>query len=877
MVRESPIADLVPLWRTLREDGVTVLVTPSLDYVGALELGTLDVRFCSSEESTAVGEGLRSLVSSLDDETTLQFVYRVETTIKGVIHEYEAICCEATPETLRAYIAGRARWLRDACVRNVRLFLFFSERPLKLGYRGQIGLQIPFARGADRLVEGQHGSAVRRLGELRDRLASRFRQVGLPSRELDTLELRQVLFAMLNPGRTKVGAKAPDCLPLEQLWAPSTVRQLGPHVQELTEADMLCFESIEDARGHFRHGPILRRAVTLKVLPEGGTPYFAALPLLELGARGPDGASVPFPYTFSVTINVKHQGKARWLLDREHALAGVIAQALPFLRTESVEQEEADGAKRASVRGLFAELHSLSSKIASVSVTLLLEADTTEKLEARTEAARGAFARCGNSEMLLEDVTQVPAFLSALPGAGPYQLRRKGCTTRNAADFAPVFASWTGTERPASVFVTPSGDLFKLDLADKSLATAHHGLVIADTGSGKSFALATLFLDGLAAGHEAILVDNGASWEPLTSLLGGVHLPIDVRTSISPFLSYGEMLDSDGKVSNEEVQDAVAFLQVCVTEAGSPGFDRLSFDAVARAVRFCYEKRFRESPEARPLLGDFRAALQAYPWEHPDDRAIALQVHRRLGPFTEGLYADFVNRPSSLRFDAKLLTFDLQRVSQDPILKQLAVACIMRAITNRAMNRHAHTIVAVDEGHEHLGQDDVGERFLASCYRKMRKHDVSMWMVSQTIRDFVSAKAGPAIVRNSAIKILLRHGSGHEEVAASLGLSPPALDAFRRLEMRPGWYSDFLLLYGSRIATVRLTPHALAYWICTTDPSDKAAIAEMHSRHPRWSRQKVLEELSRRFPHGVLGQAHAHCNSPPEGVCRDNRDRADSH
>jgi len=33
------------------------------------------------------------------------------------------------------------------------------------------------------------------------------------------------------------------------------------------------------------------------------------------------------------------------------------------------------------------------------------------------------------------------------------------------------------------------------------------------------------------------------------------------------------------------------------------------------------------------------------------------------------------------------------------------------------------------------------------CYRKMRKFDTSMWMISQTLRDFVSAKAGPAIVR----------------------------------------------------------------------------------------------------------------------------------
>ena len=852
MVRETPLADLIPLWRTLREDGVTILLTPFLDYVGALELGTLDVRFCGAEEGAAVGDGLRSLIGALDDETTLQFVCRVDTDVGAVVREYEAVCRDATPVALQAYVASRANWVRSQRVRRVRVYMFFSGRPIRHGFRGQIGLQLPFSRAASRLISTQHASAVRRLGQLRDRLSSRLRQIGLPSRELDAHELRQVLFDLLNPGRARRGDAAPACAPLGQLWDRSTLRALGRHVQELTEAELLCFEDVVDGRGYFQHGALFRRAVTLKALPESGTSHFAALPLLELATRGTDGTSIPFPYTASVTIHVKHQGKARWVLDREHALAGVISQALPFLRSESVEQEEADEAKRASVRGLFAELHALSSKIASVSVTLLLEAENREDLDDRTEAARGAFARCGNSELLLEDVTQVPAFLSTLPGAGPYQLRRKGCTTRNAADFVPVFAAWTGTERAASVLLTPGGDVFKLDLTDKSLATAHHGLVVADTGSGKSFTLATLLIDSLAAGHEAILVDNGASWEPLTSLLGGVHLPIDPRTSISPFLPYPEMLDPDGSFSGEELQDVVAFLQICICEPGSAGFDRISFDIVARAVRWCYEKRFRDAPEARPLLGDFRAALREFRFEHPDDRAIADRVYRRLGPFTEGLYAEFVNRPSSLRFDARLLTFDLQRVSQDPVLKQLAVACLMRAVTNRATHRRAHTIVAVDEGHEHLGQDDVGERFLASCYRKMRKHDVSMWMVSQTLRDFVSAKAGPAIVRNSAIKILFRHGSGHDEVASCLGLPPAALDAFRRLEMRPGWYSDFLLLYGSRIATVRLAPHPLAYWICTTDPADKAVIARMQLRHPELDRRQVLEDLAVRLPHGAL-------------------------
>src|SRR3954469_20177808 len=39
---ELPLAEVVPIWRTVREGGVTALITPALDYVSGLELGTKD-------------------------------------------------------------------------------------------------------------------------------------------------------------------------------------------------------------------------------------------------------------------------------------------------------------------------------------------------------------------------------------------------------------------------------------------------------------------------------------------------------------------------------------------------------------------------------------------------------------------------------------------------------------------------------------------------------------------------------------------------------------------------------------------------------------------------------------------------------------------
>jgi hypothetical protein len=716
--------------------------------------------------------------------------------------------------------------------------------------RGQLGLKLAFAPTAQ-LSREQHARSVLLLGQLRDRLANGLEQrAGIRARELSPEDIWRLHYELLNPTRARAGRTTRTVTVRDDLWAPSTIRAQGDHLREYSEAEQLCFENIEDRRGHFRHGDLLRRVVTLKVLPEGGTPYFASQPLLSLAVPGPAGEAVPFAYTLAVAVQIQKQGVARWKLSTQHGLVDALRRSIPFLQSSNIAQEAADGAKQSSISRLFTEeLTQMSSKLVNLSVSLLLEAGTMPELEAQTEAARNAFSAAGNSEMLSEDVTQLPAFLSMLPGSGPYQLRKKACTSRNAADFLPLYASWRGCARPMSLLSTPRGDAFRLDLFDKRLATAHHGLVVADTGSGKSLSLGLLMLDALVAGLDAILIDNGNSWKPLTELMGGVHIPVDLATSISPFVGYAGMIDEKGELGADEIGDVVSFLNVCATDEGERPFGNIDHDVVSRAVRAHYQSR-RDRPEERPLISHFRQALLDYDGS-ADDKAIAARVARRLAIYCDGQYGEFLNRPSNLRFDSRLLTFDLQNVAKSPTTKKIAVATIMQAVAHRAASRRNRTLVVADEAHEHLA-DDVGARFFEACYRKMRKFDVAMWMISQRFRDFINSKSGHAIIGNAKIRIFLRHDGGHDEVIQHLNLSPAAAAAFRGLSMRPGHYSDLFLVYGQMQATVRLAPHPLAYWILTTDPEDRAHLQRAIEKNPGMSRLGVLAALAERWPHGVL-------------------------
>ena len=272
---ELSLADLVPLWRTLREQEVTAMVTPALDYVGGLELGTTDMRFAGDDQIAHFGEAMRNLVSSLEDDCSLLFLYRVSEDTEDDVRAYEAAVQNASPQALRAYVASRAQWLRAQPLRVVRLLMFFAAGAKEAAAPGAFALRLAFA-DADKLSHDQHSAKLQELAQLRDRLQSRFAAQGVGSRELTIQDFWRLHYQLLNPTRSRARHAPPAIRVRDDLWADCTVRAQGEHLREYTEAEQLVFENLEEHRGYFRQGDVLRRALTLKVLPEQGTSYFGA-------------------------------------------------------------------------------------------------------------------------------------------------------------------------------------------------------------------------------------------------------------------------------------------------------------------------------------------------------------------------------------------------------------------------------------------------------------------------------------------------------------------------------------------------------------------------------------------------------------------------
>ncbi|MGO9063578.1 MAG: VirB4 family type IV secretion system protein [Myxococcaceae bacterium] len=865
-MRETSLAQHVPLWRTLREDGVTALVTPALDYVGCLGLDGIDTRFLQEDERAQRGETIRELVGGLDDEVSLLLLYRVHEDVEADIAAYQAgVASPATP-AVSAYVAAKVQWLRTQHLRRGQLNLFFSSAggngPLD---RGVLGAPLLF-KNAEQLSHATHAARLRALRGLRDRLRARLAVAGVSSRELEPQDVWQLHYELLNPGRArKPGARCPDVALVDNLWTEALARREGRHVREYTEAETLCFESISEERGYFRQGGLLRRVATLKVLPEARTRPFCGQPLQALG-HPLSGHS--FGYTLSVAVRIRPQGRAKFLLNQQHKLVSALRSLVQQVSGDDARRAVDDADKQGAIRALFSELSALSSKLADVSVSLLLDADTLDELDARTEAARNAFRLLGNSELLVEGAAQLPCYFSLFPGAGAYQVRRKGCTTRNAADLLPLFAPWRGGAAADTLFTTPLATTLRFGLFDSSLGNAFHGLMCADTGAGKSLTAGALVTDAFIAGKDAILVDNGGSWSRLTRVLGGTLVEVTLNTSLCPFLCYRDMLDREElartgveQLDSALVQEVVGFLQVCVEDRELPSFTVPQQNLVGQAVARTYQERFRMRQDDRPLMGDFQLALHRQSEDaglHPEDRALAALLVRRLDLFCSGTYARFLNRASTLRYDGRLLTFEMGAIAKDALLKRIALAAVMGTVTARAASRRNKTVCAIDEAHDYLGDSAAADAFLGKAYAKMRKFDVAMWAISQKFEDFLRSRAAATIIGNSFLKLFLWHSSGWEVVRDAFGWPESVYREFRGLQRVPFEYTDFLLVYGERYATVRHAVPPLAYWLLTTHGDDQRFLERARAKNPHLDELTLLQELAARYPGGARSVSAPH-------------------
>ena len=791
----ASLEDALPFWHP-EEDGTMVYRDGSLGC--GFRLSGADVGCADNGSINDFSAKLENLIGSTGEGTRIEFFYKLSSPAEAPIREHEGVS-EDAPAVYAPLRDSRSRFLRGRAASGgiflPETYCFLRGRPHAFSKRRF--WQPP--KSFERMTKGHFGDHKRKFARRREKFASSLEHAGLVPEALTTQEWSDLLFGYFNPERA------------EKLPPP-------PAGDDGSFASRLLLTDLSVHRDHLRIGRYFVATATLKSLPEGETRASMCRGFLS---------SLPFPFVLGQNIETGNQNSEVDRLKFQRRLANSMAAG-----AKNVSDLESESALR-HTEGLLSELLEGSEKVVSMDTNVTVWADSLEELENRCDEVLRAFQAMGRSEGIFETLPLVDAFVACAPGVcGGFRMKR--VKSSNCAHLMPVYAGWRGNERPVCLFTNQDGEPVKIDPFDPGLPN-WNALVFAASGSGKSFAVLQIAMQLYGSGPtpRIVWIDNGASSARFLETMGGqfIDLGIDSDIRLNPFdLPEGQSVPSPGKVKL-----VLAVLEQILGEDGDKGLPKRHGALLEEAIHRVYEET-----GGTPTLSDFKNLLEGHGSKEMRDYAVMLY------PWTGGrAYGRMLDGKTNIDPEKDLVAIETGGLDGHPDLQNVMMLVFTGFIKAKAAaDAGRPTLLVIDEAWKLL-ETPSGRDFTVEAYRTFRKYGSGIWCVSQNYKDFLADGAvADALFPNTASTFVLKQTKiDWADFQKRLQLNEAETEAAKSLESVKGEYADVLLMQNEHRAVLRIEADPLAYWIATTDPKDKAIIAEAKRKNPDLTKLEVLEKI----------------------------------
>ncbi len=789
------MGDFLPLWHF---DGDFLVYNNGSLGVG-FELTGKDISIVEPEPINEFSTALENLINTAQEGLRFQIFYRLESDVSPLIGAHETL--SKGPSSVYDPIAkSRLAHFRNNQEAGLyfkpRIYFFIRSAPFSYKKQRLFESEAKYRRIARSEYWKHKTDFVRSVTQIESSLS----HAGLIPKRIDEKAWFRLLYEYFNWSRS------------EKL-APPELSKNGLFSQSL--CDQLQLTDLFIHKDYVEVGDYLFRAITLKTLPEE-THASLIDRLLKL----------PFHFWLSQSIEILDQKKEYDRLQLKRRLTHSMAAA-----PGNVSDMESES-KLSHIEGLISELLESSERIIASDLTLVIWAADKEKLEEKSDEVLRTFKGMNQSEGIVETFPCFDAFVRAMPG-NANGLRPKKMKSSNVAHLMPLYSYWKGNKRPVCLFPNRDNVLLSIDPFEPSLPN-WNGLVIGSSGAGKSFTLLQLVLMfyGQTPRPKIVWLDNGASSKNIVDCLDGqfVELNLDSGICLNPF-----DLDKNAVApSPSKIKLILAVIESICKEDDSFGLPKLEKSLLEECIFRTYSKK------KSPRLSDFRDVLKAH--DRPELRKYAeiLFSWTRDTP-----YGRLLDGPTNIKLEKDLVSIEMRGLDVHPELQNLFLLLLTEYIQREAAASHQQNyLLIVDEAWKLL-QSKSGAAFTVEAYRTFRKFNAGIWAISQNINDFkLQEEIANAILQNTPNRIILKQrGVNWDDFKKVLALNDTEIETIKSLKQEKGKYSEFFFLQDENRAIVRVEPDPLSYWICTTDPRDKAKIAEARSKNPKLSHLEVLQTL----------------------------------
>lgn len=354
-----------------------------------------------------------------------------------------------------------------------------------------------------------------------------------------------------------------------------------------------------------------------------------------------------------------------------------------------------------------------------------------------------------------------------------------------------------------------------LILFDRFSLENYNSIVFAKSGSGKSYFTKLEILRTLMFDTEVIIIDPEREYEFLAESVGGRYFDISLVSDhhINPFdLPHPTEDESPSEVLRSNIVNLVGLFRVMLGGL-TPEEDAIIDQAITETYALKDINGDTDFTQLEPpLLSDFEMVLGGI-----DGAGDLIQ---RLSKYTKGTWSGFINQPSNVDINKKLVCFSIRDMEDE--LKAVAMYIITHYIWNAVRKNIKKRLLVVDEAWIMMKNDDTAS-FLFSLAKRGRKYYLGLATITQDVGDFLKSPYGLPIITNSSIQILLKQSSSSIDIIQkTFNLTDE--EKFLLLESGVG---EGIFFAGLKHVAIKVVASYTEDQIITSDPSQLLKIKEM--------------------------------------------------
>ncbi len=287
-----------------------------------------------------------------------------------------------------------------------------------------------------------------------------------------------------------------------------------------------------------------------------------------------------------------------------------------------------------------------------------------------------------------------------------------------------------------------------LVIFDRYSLPNYNSVIFATSGAGKSYATKLEILRTMMFDTEVIVIDPEREYEYLAEAVGGRYFNISLSSEhhINPFDVPKALDDEDpADVLRTHIIHLVGLFRIMLG-----GLTPEEDSVVDRAITETYALKdiTPQSDYAEiepPLMSDFEMVLSSM------DGSESLLT--RLSKYTRGTWSGFINKPSNVDINKKLVVFSIRDMEDE--LKPAAMYIITQFIWNAVRKDIKKRLLVVDEAWWMMKSDDTAS-FLFMIAKRGRKYFLGLATITQDVGDFIKSRYGVPIITNSSMQLLLK-------------------------------------------------------------------------------------------------------------------------